>query len=66
MKCPHCRKRISAGVMCADCADAISTHELFECSTFGGRIPDEMVLPVWFAGPVVVGFAALVSLLLVV
>lgn len=43
MKCPHCGKPISVGVMCADCADAISTNEIFEMFTIGGRLSDSTV-----------------------
>jgi hypothetical protein len=40
MNCPHCGRPISVGVMCADCADRISTDQIFEGLTFGGRLPD--------------------------
>jgi ribosomal protein L32 len=56
MECPHCGKLISVGVMCADCADAISTNLLYD-GLFGNMPPHKARL--FVAGVCFVGFALL-------
>lgn len=63
MTCPHCGRRIAEGVMCADCADAISTNEIFEGLTFDGRLPDDAVLPIYLGGPVLLAAVLGITLL---
>jgi hypothetical protein len=59
--CPHCGVPISVGVMCANCADAISTDEIFDMLTFGGRVPDFVIALI----PVGLGAVALIALMIV-
>ena len=65
--CPHCGKPIFAGVMCADCADAISTNELFEMFTLGGRLSDSTLawismLVIWAPLCLLIGLVVLMEL----